>query len=73
MHAMVSSPADLGRLVRRVRDSHGLTQRQLAERLGTSQRYVHELEAGKPKRADDRYFEILTLLGISLTATARDD
>ena len=72
MKAVVTTSADLGRLIRRLRESHGLSQRELAERLGTSQRYVYELETGKPKMADDRYFELLALLGITLTAEAPD-
>lgn len=72
MHAIISTPADLGRLVRRIRQDRGLSQRALAELLGTSQRYIHELETGKPKTADGRYFEILALLGIRLTAEAPD-
>ena len=50
-----------------------MTQRQLAAALGTSQRYVYELETGKPKRADARFFEILSKLGISLTAEVPDE
>lgn len=50
-----------------------MSQRDLATRLGTSQRYLYELETGKPKRADARYFEVLALLGISLTADVSDD
>ncbi|NYF09473.1 transcriptional regulator with XRE-family HTH domain [Leifsonia sp. AK011] len=72
MRAVVRTPPDLGRLVKRLRESHGLSQRELADRLGTSQRYIYELEAGKPKMADDRYFELLALLGITLTAEAPD-
>lgn len=70
MHALVQTPEDLGRVVRRLRESHGMTQRQLAEALGTSQRYLHELETGKPKRADAAFFAILARLGITLTAQA---
>lgn len=70
MRALISSPEDLGRLVRKLRDSRGWTQQQLADALGSTQRYVYELEAGKPKRADARYFELLTRLGISLIASA---
>ena len=70
MRATIAEPADLGRLVRRVRESRGWSQRQLAEALGTSQRYIYELEAGKPKRADTQFFSIIARLGIALTATA---
>lgn len=72
MRAVVRTPEDLGRLVRRLREDNNLSQRELADRLGTSQRYVYELECGKPKRADHRYFELLSLLGITLTAETRD-
>lgn len=73
MRAIVSNAEDLGRLVRRLRESHQLSQRELAARLGTSQRYIYELESGKPKTADARYFQLLALLGITLTAETRDD
>ncbi len=72
LRAVIASPEDLGALVRRIRTEHGLSQRQLAQRLGTSQRYLHELETGKPKRADARYFELLRQLGIRFTAEVDD-
>ena len=73
MRAIIENPADLGRVVRRLRESRGWTQRELAEGLGTSQRYVHELETGKPKRADAQFFAIIARLGITLTATTADN
>ncbi len=72
MKASVQSAHDLGALVKRIRTHHGLTQRELASKLGTSQRYVYELEVGKPKLADERYFTLLAALGISLTAESDD-
>ncbi len=72
MQAGIASAEDLGRVVRRIRERHGLSQRELADRLGTSQRYLYELEAGKPKRADARYFEILRRLGVRLIAEIPD-
>jgi HTH-type transcriptional regulator / antitoxin HipB len=73
MRGQVRSPQELGQFIRRLRERNGVTQVELAERLGTSQRYIHELEAGKPKRADERYFELLRMLGITLIAESRDD
>ncbi len=64
---------DLGAIIRRIRESHGMSQRQLAAELGTSQRYVYELETGKPKRADGSFFQILTRLGITLTVETADE
>lgn len=69
MHANIDSPADLGRLVRYTRESHKLSQRELAERIGISQRWLSELESGKGKQINDRYFEVLSALGIRLTAS----
>ena len=74
MRALIEKPEDLGRFVHRIRTEAALTQRQLADALGTSQRYVSELEAGKPKRIDDNYFDVLRKLGIRLTVeTIQDD
>ncbi|GAA0991354.1 helix-turn-helix domain-containing protein [Subtercola frigoramans] len=72
MHASIRSAADLGAFVRRIRLQNNLTQGELARALGSSQRYVSELEAGKPKRADDNYFDFLAKLGIGLTAEAAE-
>lgn len=66
--ANVTSPRDIGRLVRYVRLTHGLTQRELAARLGVTHRWLSELESGKGKQANERYFRVLTSLGIHLTA-----
>jgi HTH-type transcriptional regulator/antitoxin HipB len=74
MRALIEKPEDIGRFVQRIRTEAHLTQRELAAALGTSQRYVSELEAGKPKRIDSNYFDLLRKLGITLSAeTARDD
>jgi transcriptional regulator with XRE-family HTH domain len=68
MRALIEKPEDLGRFVHRIRVDARLTQRQLAEALGTSQRYLSELEAGKPKRIDHNYFDVLRKLGITISA-----
>jgi HTH-type transcriptional regulator/antitoxin HipB len=73
MRALIERPEDLGRFVQRIRRDAQLTQRQLAEALGISQRYLSELEAGKPKRIDQGYFDVLRKLGIVLSAETIDD
>lgn len=73
MQAHIDSPADLGRLVKHTRERHGISQRDLATRLGVSQRWLSELESGKGKHINERYFEVLGSLGIRLTATMSDD
>lgn len=72
MKAIVTSPADVGRLVRHVRTKHGLTQRELADRLGVSQRWYSELESGKGKQLNERYFMVLGALGIRFLAEIDD-
>jgi HTH-type transcriptional regulator / antitoxin HipB len=69
---IIASPSDLGRMIRRIRTAQHLSQRELADRLGVSQRYLSEWESGKPKTADERYFDLLSRLGITLTARADD-
>jgi HTH-type transcriptional regulator/antitoxin HipB len=70
MRAVIRTAEDLGRLIRLVREGRGWSQAQLAEALKSSQRYISELERGKPKRADGEYFRTLARLGIVLTAEA---
>lgn len=45
---MIRSAADFGALVRENRKKQGWTQAQLAERCGTGERFIVDLESGKP-------------------------
>jgi SOS-response transcriptional repressor LexA len=55
---------NIGDRVKTKRDSLGLTQTQLAERVGTSQQAIEQLEGGKTKRP--RYLpELSSVLGVS--------
>lgn len=45
---MIRSAADFGALVREHRKKQGWTQTQLAERCGTGERFIVDLENGKP-------------------------
>lgn len=65
----VTSPESLGRILQQARLLAGLSQRELARRLGTTQRYVWELEAGKPSIIMDRLFAAMRETGMELTAT----
>jgi HTH-type transcriptional regulator/antitoxin HipB len=67
MQGQVRTPQDLGRAVRHARKAAGLSQRALAARLGVSQRWLTELETGKPKILDERLFDVIAKLGISVT------
>src|ERR1700754_5152464 len=52
----VTSAESLGRILQQARLLSGLSQRELAKRLGTTQKYIWELEAGKPSILMDRLF-----------------
>jgi transcriptional regulator with XRE-family HTH domain len=65
----VTSAEALGLLLQQARLLSGLSQRELARRLGTTQKYIWELEAGKPSIVMDRLFAAMRATGMELTAT----
>ncbi len=69
----IAGPEALGSMLQQARLLQGLSQRQLAERLGTSQRYVWEMEAGKPSIFTDRLFAMMRETGMRLHATITPD
>jgi HTH-type transcriptional regulator / antitoxin HipB len=65
----VTSAESLGRILQQARLLSGLSQREFARRLGTTQKYIWELEAGKPSILMDRLFAAMRETGMELTAT----
>ncbi|SFK56389.1 helix-turn-helix domain-containing protein [Cellulomonas sp. KH9] len=65
----VSGPESLGRILQQARLLNGWSQRELAARIGTSQRYIWEIESGKPSIYTERLFAVLRETGTQLTAT----
>jgi HTH-type transcriptional regulator/antitoxin HipB len=65
--ATVRDAAHLGRMLREGRESQGMTQRDLAERLGITQRDVYNMESGSPTKYAHRLFQILAATGLTLT------
>jgi transcriptional regulator with XRE-family HTH domain len=65
----VTSAESLGLFLQQARLLAGLSQRELARQLGTTQKYIWELEAGKPSIVMDRLFEAMRATGMELTAT----
>lgn len=65
---VIENAADLGRIVNAVRREHNLSQAQLARLVGVSQRYLSELETGKPKVFDDDFVRLLAKIGVHLEA-----
>lgn len=65
----VTSAESLGRILQQARLLSGLSQRDLAKQLGTTQKYIWELEAGKPSILMDRLFAAMRATGMELSAT----
>lgn len=65
----VTNPESLGRILQQARLLNGWSQREMAARIGTTQRYIWEIEAGKPSIFVDRLFALLRETGTELTAT----
>ena len=58
----------LGQIIQQSRLEQGFSQRDLAKKLGVSQRWIWEMEQGKPGILMDRLFNILDSAGITLFA-----
>ncbi len=65
LRAMVDMRRLVGRNVARLRQARGLTQEQLAERSGFSQRYLSGLERGLRNPTVVSVYEIAQALGVS--------
>ncbi|WP_282008769.1 helix-turn-helix transcriptional regulator [Brevundimonas aveniformis] len=67
----LTSPADLGRLIRERRLAQGLTQQDLADAAGTGRRFVSELEAGKATLELGKVLIVCAALGLDIFAAPR--
>ncbi|GAA4730404.1 hypothetical protein GCM10023216_22660 [Isoptericola chiayiensis] len=65
----VTGPESLGRILQQARLINGWSQRELAARIGTTQRYIWEIESGKPSIYTDRLFAVLRETGTTLSAS----
>jgi y4mF family transcriptional regulator len=63
---MIRSAAEFGALVREHRKKQGWTQTQLAERCGTGERFIVDLENGKPSCQLDKALIAARTVGINL-------
>lgn len=64
--AKIGSMADVGGFVKKVRQEQGLTQLDVAGLLGCGNRFVIELEKGKPTIQMGKVLEVLGLLGLEV-------
>lgn len=67
----IGSPADLGRLVRKVREGRGFSQQEFADLAGVGRRFLSELENGKPTLELGKVLKVANAAGISLFARER--
>ncbi len=72
LRARVNTPAELGNALREFRTRAQLTQRQLASELGVSQRWISELEQGKPGILTDRLFRVFRELAVRMSLEQAD-
>lgn len=63
---------DLGRQVRELREANGLSQRQLAERMRTTQSVIARLEAGGSKPSLSTLERVASALGTSIDIRFRE-
>lgn len=71
--ARIVNPRAFGDFLRAARLARGLNQRELAEELGVSQRYIVEIERGKPTKAVDRLFQFMRETGVTLYLETNDE
>lgn len=58
----------LGRMLQQGRLVRGMSQRALAEELGIGQKWIWEMECGKPGLFTERLFQMLRATGVHLYA-----
>ncbi len=69
----IKSVIDMGQVIRMTRQQKGWSQSQLADQLGTSQRWVSEIENGKSRAEMGRVLKCLRVLEINLTSAINDE
>lgn len=63
---MIRSAEEFGALVREYRKKQGWTQTQLAERCGTGERFIVDLENGKPSCQLEKALIAARTVGVNL-------
>lgn len=70
---VIRVPDQLGKLLRNVRLQQGLTQADIAGKLGVSAQAVSKLENNAGRASFDRVHKLCLLLGLELTLRPRAD
>lgn len=68
---LITSPEDLGALIRAARKRSGLTQQEFADLCGVGRRFLSECEAGKPRLELAKVLQVLGAAGIDLYGAPR--
>lgn len=66
---ILRTPRDFGALIRQRRKDAGLDQATLAQKIGVSRWWIHEIERGKPRAELGLVLQALTALGVKLSTT----
>ncbi len=66
---MITTAKAFGELIRTTRKKAQLTQAQLAAGCGTGERFIRELEKGKPSCQLEKALFVAQMLGIKIEAT----
>ncbi len=64
--ATIRHSEELGKLVRKLRDEQGLLQIDLAGLAGTGNRFIVDLERGKPTLQLQKVLDVLDLMGLEV-------
>lgn len=64
---VLRSPQDIGALIKARRRSLGMSQADLASKLGTSRLWITEIERGKPRASLVLILQALSALGVELS------
>ena len=64
----IKNPKDLGEILQQGRLLNGLTQQELADKMGISQAYIWQIESGLSTKYAERLFRLLRESGIRLQA-----
>jgi y4mF family transcriptional regulator len=67
----ITTPAQLGSLIKAARKSQGLTQQQFADLSGVGRRFIVECEAGKPRLEFAKVLQVAASAGIDIFAVKR--
>ena len=68
----VRTPEQLPSLIKGFRKQVGLTQGQLADRLGITQQTLSALERNADRASVDRLIQLLSILGVEMVLQARN-